>query len=46
MFFVLLRFSESLATKCVLLNDEPCMVRPTFIYLNRIELKYYPFMLV
>ena len=25
------------------LNDESCMVRPTFIALNPVELKYYPF---
>ena len=31
-------------TKCLLLNDEPCMVRPTHIDLNPVELKYYPFM--
>ena len=50
---VLLFFSESLArvskvsdrTKYLLLNDEPCMVRPTFIDLNPVELKYYPFMI-
>ena len=29
--FVLLSSSQSLATKCVSLNDEPCMVRPTVI---------------
>ena len=42
---VLLSFSESLATKCVSLNHEACMVRPTLIDLNPIELKYYPFMI-
>ena len=31
-------------TKCLFLNDEPCMVRPTHIDLNPAELKYYPFM--
>ena len=31
MFIVLLNFSESLAAKCLFLNDEPCMVRPTLI---------------
>ena len=36
-FIVSLSFSESLSTKCVPLNDEPCMVRPT--------LKYYPFII-
>ena len=45
-FIVLLYFSESLArdrTKCLSLNDEPCMIRPTVIDLNPVELKYYPF---
>ena len=45
---VLLTFSESLArdrTKCLFFNDEPCMVRPTLINLNPVELKYYPFMI-
>ena len=27
-FIVLLSFSESLATKCLSLNDVPCKVRP------------------
>ena len=48
LFIVLLSFSESLAcdrTKCLFLNDEPCMVRPTLIDMNPIELKYYPFMI-
>ena len=47
-FIVLLRFSSSLAcvakvsdrTKCVSLNDKPCMVRSTLIDLNPIELKH------
>ena len=39
-FIVLLSFSESLATKCLLLNDEPCMVRPTIFDMNPVELKY------
>ena len=43
MFIVLLSFSESLATKCLFLNDEQCMFRPTIIDLNLAELKYYPF---
>ena len=48
---VLLSFSSSLArvakvqTKFLSLNDEPCMVRPTLIDSNPIELKYYPFMI-
>ena len=51
MFIVLLSFSESLAcvanvrTDCLPLNDEPCMIRSTFIDLNPVELKYYPFMI-
>ena len=44
MFIVLLHFSEPFTTKCLFLNDEPCMVRPTLIDLNSFELKYYPFM--
>ena len=41
-------FTESLShnqTKCVSLNDKSCMVRPTLIDLNPVELKYYPFMI-
>ena len=53
LFIVLLSFSSSLArvakvfdqTKCLFLNDEPCMIRPTLIDLNPVELKYYPFMI-
>ena len=44
-FIVLLNFSESLATNCLFLNDEPSMVRPTPTDLNTDELKYYPFMI-
>ena len=52
-FTVLLSFSSSLAriakvsdqTKCLSLNDEPYMVRPTLIDLNLVELKYYPVMI-
>ena len=43
---VLLSFSRSLATKCVSLNHEPCMIRPTLIDINLVELDYYPFMVV
>ena len=42
LFFRLLTFSSSLAsdrTKCLFLNDEPLMVRPTLTDLNPIELK-------
>ena len=31
--------------KCLFLNDEPCMVRPTPIDMNPDELKYYSFMI-
>ena len=44
-FIVLLSFSESLATKCLLLNEEPCMLRPTHINISPVQLKYYPFMI-
>ena len=37
-FLVLLIFNESLASKCLHLNDKPCMVRPTLIDLNPVEL--------
>ena len=41
----LLRFSKSLATKCVPLNNESCMIRSFPIDLSLVELKYYPFMI-
>ena len=41
---VLLNFSGYLTTKCVLLNDGQCMVRPTLIDLNLVEFNYYSFM--
>ena len=44
-FNLLLNLSESLATKCLFFSNEPCMVRPTLIDLNPVELKYYPFMI-
>ena len=52
-FIVPLRFSSSLAcvakvsdrTKCVSLNDKPCMVRSTLIDLNPVELKHYSIMI-
>ena len=49
-FILLLSFSSSLVhvaerTKCLSLNDDPCMLRPTLIDLNPVELKYYPFMI-
>ena len=48
LFIILLSFSSSLAlqrTKYLFLNDEPCVVRPTLIDLNHVELKYFPFMI-
>ena len=45
-FTVLLSFSSSLTrdqTKCLFLNDEPCLIRPTFIDLNPADIKYFPF---
>ena len=42
MVIVLSSFSESLSrhwTKYVSLNDEPCIVRPTLIGFNPVELK-------
>ena len=47
-FIVLLSFSSSLAhdqTKCLFLNNEPCMARPTLIDLIPFGLRYYPFMI-
>ena len=44
-FIMLLSFGGSLATKYMSLNNEPCMARSTFIDLNPVELKYYPFMI-
>ena len=38
-------FSESLATKCVSLDNEPCMTKPTLVDLNHIELDYYSFIM-
>ena len=48
LFIALLSFSKFLVrkqTKCLFLNDEPCMVRPSLINMNPNELKYYPFMI-
>ena len=42
---ILLSFNSSLATKFLFLNDETCMVRPSLIDLNPVELKYYLFMI-
>ena len=45
MFIALLSFTGSLATKCVSVNNEPCMTRPTLIDSNPIELNYYLFVI-
>ena len=45
MFIALLIFSESLATKYLFSNDEPCIVRPNVVDMNPDELKYYQFMI-
>ena len=45
LFIVLLSVSELLGKKCLFINNEPCMVRPTLIHMNPVELKYYPFMI-
>ena len=44
-FIAFLSFDESLATKCVSLNNEPCMIRPSLIDLNPVEPNYYPFII-
>ena len=44
-FIVLLSFNESVATKCLFLNDEQCMSRTALIDMNPVELKYYSFMI-
>ena len=43
LFIVLSGFSETLATKCLLLNDGLCMIRLTLTNINPAEVKYYPF---
>ena len=37
LFIALFRFSRSSATKCVPLNNEPYMTRPTLIAVNLVE---------
>lgn len=39
-FTALLSFNRSLVTKCVLLNDEPCITRPAVIDLNSVDFNY------
>ena len=43
--FILLSFSRLLTTKCVSLNNEPCMIRSILIDLNLVEFNCYPFMI-
>ena len=43
LFIVLSGFSETLAIKCLLLNDGLCMIRLTLTNINPAEVKYYPF---
>ena len=45
LFISLLSISKSFSTKCLFLNDNPCMVRPTLINLNPVELRHHPFMI-
>ena len=40
-FIVLLRFIGSLATKCIYLNDTPCLATPNLLDLNSTELHYF-----
>ena len=45
MFITLLSFSDSLATRCVSLNNNSCLIRSTLVYLNPVELDYFPFII-
>ena len=42
---MLLSFDESLAMKCVSLNNEPFLIRHSLIDLNLVEHNYYPFLI-
>ena len=44
MFIASLSFSRSLAAKCVSLNNDSCIARPTLIDLNPVEPSCYLFM--
>ena len=44
-FLVLLSSSRSLATTYTSLNNEPCIIRPTFFDFNPVEIHCYPFMM-
>ena len=35
----------SLAIKCVFMNNQSCLIKPTLIDLNLYELHYYPFII-
>ena len=43
MMLLLLGFGVSLAIKCISMNNQPCLVRPTHIDLNPEELCHYLF---
>ena len=45
MFIELLRFDGSLTTKCMSLNNELCMTRPTLVDLNFVKFNYFSFMI-
>ena len=45
MFIELLSFNGPLATKCMSVNNDPCMTRPTLIDLNHVKFNYFPFMI-
>ena len=44
-FIAFLSFDKSLAIKCVSLNNELCMIRPSLIDLNPVGPSYYPFII-
>ena len=41
-FIGLLSFSSSFTTKCLSLNEQPCMIRLILIDLNPVDLNFYP----
>ena len=43
-FIALLSFIGYLATRCVPLNNDPCLITPTLIDLNPVEINYCLFM--
>ena len=45
LFIVLLSFSQSLAIKCLFLNEQQYMDRPTIFDMNPFDLKYCSFMI-